>query len=334
MNTNAALKALLLNARLIYLVKKQQVNAPPGAPTTKCELLDQKYQTLFGHLANPQLWSKPIPFAAGTIASPVLALDQVDASNTNDFLQKAQALYDLLTNSLLQTPLAAIATTSTSTWNIKMLNALRLILQTIDGRKAFFKRQGTDLDQHDTFPQMETQQLQLMTTYRQLLKSDAIKATESRVRNVKTRNGGLANESHLDGFLKKYNNLNKYISKQVKTVSELPLVADTPSTNNWQTLEILSRTLVLMGQQIATLAVEGKDFTQESNFATLSTEQQDLQGKYQEALVSNDIDSTSDDVDQLQQIATAIPNIQDLSSLEVQYKAINQWLTTAVATLA
>lgn len=333
MTTNAALKALLLNARLIYLVKKQEVNAPAGALAADCQALDQKYQTLFGHLANPQLWKNPISFAAGATSRLILALNQVDPTDTNAFLENAQALYNHLTDSLLQAPLAALSTVSTFIWNIKMLNALRLTLQTVDERKAFFKGQGTDLDQHEEFPQMESQQLQLIATYRELLKSDAIEATESKVRNIETRKDDLASENQLDEFLRRYENLSKFIGKQVAKVSEMPILADRPSAENWQALETLSRTLVLLGEQIAKMAVAGNDFTQQRSFAALSSEQQILQEKYQKALLSNEIESTSTQVGELQQFATTIPRITDLPTLEAKYKAINQWLTTAVAAL-
>ena len=158
MAQNPTVKSLLFNARLLYLVKYKAVINNSGADDSRITDLDKKYQTLFTHWANPKFWNKDIPWLAGKTSRLILDLDAVNPSRLADFETKASALFQHLEGELLKDALDRIGRTDTSTWNLRMLNAIRKTRQQEDGRVAFFKRQGNDLGNNTEFQEMKTHQ--------------------------------------------------------------------------------------------------------------------------------------------------------------------------------
>lgn len=331
MNTNQALQALLRHAHLICLVKFQAVEKTWGKDHHEVKLLHENYHTLFNHFANPNLWKQQVPFTAGTTTKLILDFDQVDTSKQATYLAKAKKLLTHLEEDLLKQALADLVAISTSTWNLKMLNALRAMLQEIDGRKIFFKSKGTDLDKHNTFPEMEHYQNQVVATYRSLLMSNALQATEAKVNNVKKRQTMIAGATELPLFLTIFEKWTAYIHKQIKQTSLLPHFAERPSNKNTKALSTLSRILVELDQHIAHLATQGKDLTQESDFSTLESEQQQLVKDYHTALLSNTQEAKDSQINAITQLGANLTSLKEIAPLKSKYKAINDWIRTATS---
>jgi hypothetical protein len=334
MSKNNALQALLFNARLICLVKFKAVESKLTASNPSVQKLHKEYYSLFAHFSNPKFWSQDITLIPGKLSPLILEVDAADPAATTDYLVKAQKLYDFLKKDLLKSAIAGVGSTSTSTWNLKMLNALRIVLQQEDGREAFFKKQGTNLDQHQEYQEMKSRHLQLMATYSELLTSNAVTATEKKVENVKKRGNNIEQSTQLSVYFDHYQKLSEYINTQITDVSLLDFFVEPPTDNNELVLQEFSRLLVKLDMKIGELAANGKDITKEADFPALSATQYDLQQSIRKALLSNELDLTEEDAGEFKKIASTLPNISVQATLKEKYQATNTLMQGYVDTLA
>ena len=171
----------------------------------------------------------------------------------------------------------------------------------------------------------------MITTYSELLITNALQATESKVSNVRKRGDGMEKETVLLSFFALYQKLNNYINKQITEVSLISHFANVPSEENQKSLNALSLTLIKMDQQIGKLAATGKYFTTDAAFASLSSDQLSLQTNYQNELQTNNITSSTSDTDDILKIANQLASVNDLSAMKKEYEALNDLMRSRIS---
>ena len=334
MTTNPTVKSLLFNTRLLYLVKYQEVLGHLDRPDADLQKLDQSFQTLFAHWGNPKFWTENIPWIAGKTSDLILQVNKVNPRESSAFKMAATALLQHLKEDLLKDALQRVVSTDTSMWNLRMLNALRKTSQQVDARVALFNNQGEDLDNNTEFQELKEHQEGLMATYRNLLKTNAVEADETKVKNIKKRGIRLEAEIVLPEFFNKHKKLSAYINKQVSPVGLIPHFAETPSDENQKSINALSLVLITMDQQIGSLAKAGKDFTKEADFESLSTDQLALQNTFRKALYCNTITATTSDTSAIEQIATTLASVNDLPGIKTKYVTLNDLMRNHIALIS
>ena len=320
MAQNESLQALLNNARLICLVKFESVEPHLGTTNSAIKATESNLQKLFGHFPNPLLWTVPINCDRGKIAQLVLDIDSVDPTDLSKYGRLIQQFLNLLKDDVLKNALNRISQTSASTWNVRMLNALRVTLQEVENRKVFFKN---DLDQDPDFPQMQARQQALVGDFRELLRTNAIESNESRVNNMKQRGTLIKQATPVAMFLKLFGKLSDFIDQQISGVSLIPVFKEAPSAENQAVLNALSVALTKVDSKVADLSTQGIDLSQNTQYQQLLSDQRTLQSSYRQALNTNSVSSTSADATAVAQLGDAIANASDETVFLAEYQKLN-----------
>ena len=334
MPQNEKLQALLQHARLVCLVKMEAVEKNPGTQDTAIQKLHGDYYQLFGHLHNKRLWENPIDFDSGFIASLVLKVDACDPAEQTEYIEHSQKLLDFLKDDLLEEALERIATTDTSMWNIRMLNALRITLQQEEDRIAFFNEMGEDLDNNPEFQQMSTEQLALVAVFRELLSSNTIESDEAKVNNMKTRGEMIGQTTELPIFFRLYKKLTAFIKAQVEGAIELPDPVDPPSPNNQQALQVLIPALLVIDQKVDFFESQGVDLGNHAAYQAETQRHPTLLVTYRAALEGNTIEASESDITNLQQTREAMEEAIAIDMFVTQFAQLNTLMETATANLS
>lgn len=178
---NERFKVILTDAKLICLSKYNLVEAKFGADHADVAAIKTEMDTTTGHFDNPALWLSPIPFDEDAITGFIVKIDQCDPSDLPLFLTELRGFIKYLQNTVLKAPIAAMETTDINDFNLKVLDELLQAQRNVGGRKAYFKNQGTDLDNHPPFVVLQDEQRPILEEYRRVLRTNEVQSTESDV---------------------------------------------------------------------------------------------------------------------------------------------------------
>ncbi len=334
MANNENIKALLFNARLICLAKAQAVEAKLSGPNPEVQVLNTRLHTFFGHLSNPKFWSQPIDADLGKLSQEVLDISSVDPTSVPQYLTAVRKFLQNLEDTVLQSALRLVASTTTETWNLRMLNVLRKIQQTMIERKGFFKNKGEDLNQNSQFQSMETTYRTLVSSYRELLTNNGVSSDQAKVNNMKARGTNLSNAVQSSIYLRLYQKLSDIIKGEVATASAMPTFSSIPVALNQQAINALSVTLVKVSREIAKLKSKGTDLSQDATFTSLASEQQTLANDFRAALYNNTCTATAADVTQLSTLGNKIEQSTDKATFLTEYRALNQLMKDKIPATA
>ncbi len=335
MPQNEKLKRILYHSRRVCLVKMDAVEKAQTTQRTDVQQLQADYQKLFGHFFNPKLWEQAISFDAGKIAEKVLKVDSCDPTDLTTYLQHSRQLLAFLKNDLLASALQRIATTQTSMWNTRMLNALRITLQQEDERVVFFNNQGADLDNNSSYQELSTEQQLVVAAFRELLTTNAIESSQAKVNHMKTRGDMIASSTEVSIFLRLYKKLNAFIKAQIKeAATDLPDPTNPPSQLNEQALYILATCLLEIAQKTTSFESQGTDLNSHTAYQTEATRQSTAVSDYRLALEENTLDATDTEISSLK---TRHQNLQSASSFDDFVKELgllNTFMENAMANIS
>lgn len=212
---NERFKVILHDARLISLSKFQMVEAKFGATNADLIALGKEIDTSVGLFNDPAVWVSPIPFEEEKITQYMIEIDAADPGDLNKFLKLMRDFMAYLKDEVLKASRIERKSVSVSDFNQKVLNAIRIAHQNIDGRKAFFKNRGIDLSTNPQFITLQKDQQETWATYRNALVNNIVQSKETDVLIFKTIGGSIKQSTQVANFLNYYAKLTETMKKKI-----------------------------------------------------------------------------------------------------------------------
>ncbi|MCP3931407.1 MAG: hypothetical protein GY705_20165 [Bacteroidetes bacterium] len=216
-NTNASLKEIIEDARLICKNKLLLIQTKFGGDHPEVSATQEEQTAVFSHFDNPEFWTVSIEMDEAILKEHIEKVDAISPDGLEDYLNCIENLLDLLEEGIVEVVEEQLNAGIISDFNLKVLNALRKTRQIIGGRKRYFKNQGIDLGDDPDFQEMVSQQDKAIREYRKLLRSNAIVSKETDVNIVNRFGSEIRKATVLRLFFALYKALTRIIKRKLRT---------------------------------------------------------------------------------------------------------------------
>lgn len=218
--TNQRLKVLLHDAKLICLSKYQVLQTNVGDSDTELVAIKKEMDSCFIRFDNPAIWAQTIVFDEQDVTGFLLDIEGLGNADVDSFSSRIRSFITFLDEDVLKTALVESQNRTPSDFNRQVLDQLLQTQRKIQGRKTFFKNQGTDVDTHPDFIPLEQEQQVAIEAYREALKQNLVASTESDVRIFKIIGESIQMATELVKFFVAYMRFTNTMERKLPAAAE------------------------------------------------------------------------------------------------------------------
>lgn len=215
---NDRLKSLLFEAKDACRVKMEQLSKTRPEDDADLNEIDKTINEVFEKFRIEGIWAQPIPFDEGKLLQHILAVHTMDDENLlPTFKAQVVSFKKYLEKEVLPKPLEALMDSLPSDWNMKMLEAIRLLRGSITRKKTDFTNQGNNPMDDDAFGIQDLHFAEAVELYRSKLKNNEVDTDQNDLKTMGYLNSMISSVSELVKFTQYYVLLNKFIDKKIVT---------------------------------------------------------------------------------------------------------------------
>lgn len=216
------LKSLLERAKNVCTNKHNQVAATlNGTPSSKFIDLGNDSNSLFVLLLQPSFFTTEITTIDTTeLKEQITTLDVLDPSQFNEYITLLESFLKYLREDVLVDLKREENNNQIEDWNLKVLDALRMLGRKITGRKRFFNNLGTDLNNDPIYKQHRISR----KDYRQKLKNNTIHSVATDEIVLNKFSDDIADLTVLTTFTEMLGKTNTFMDKKRTIEIETPIV--------------------------------------------------------------------------------------------------------------
>ena len=214
-NDNAQLKELVHEAKDACRVKINALIQEVGEDDPGVTGLNASVKKTFDKFRIEGIWLNPIEFDQLQFVQHILAVRILPDGVFDDLKEAIEKLIRFLEEKILKAPLDALAATSTSDWNLKMLEALRQIRSTITRKKNAMAAAGNDPMDDAAFRKQDERFNNQIEVYRTKLKKNEVETDENDLRMVGLYDKLIGVVNTVPQFTGAYKLLNDFIEQKI-----------------------------------------------------------------------------------------------------------------------
>lgn len=222
MPQDTQLKSLLERAKNVCNNKHNQVaSSLTGTPSTKFTDLNNEQHSLFVLLIQPSSFESEIPAIDKLVLeTQITTVDVLDPSQFNEYLVVMESFLTYLKEKVLIHIQSQVEENAIGDWNLKVLDALRMLQRKITGRKRHFDNHGADLGNNAIYKYHKMAR----KDYREKLKKNTIQSLATDEIVLNNFQEEIIDLTVLTSFIEILEKTNTFMDKKRKIELETPIV--------------------------------------------------------------------------------------------------------------
>ena len=214
-NDNTQLKSLVQEAKDACRIKIDALIAQLGNDNPEVAAMTQKLEKAFEKFKVEGIWIHPIEFDPIQLVQHILTIRILPDGALGDLRTAVDNLTRFLEEKVLEDPLRWLTEASTNDWNVKMLEALRLIRGDITRKKKSMADAGHDPMGNAAFRAQDERFTGQIEDYRTKLKNNEVDTNENDLKMVTLYDQLIGVVTTVTQFKEAYKALNDFIEKKI-----------------------------------------------------------------------------------------------------------------------
>ncbi|MCB9283564.1 MAG: hypothetical protein H6563_05765 [Lewinellaceae bacterium] len=212
---NTQLKSLVQEAKDACRVKVDALIAQLGSDDPDVIDIVQNLENTFEKFKVEGIWLHPIEFDPLQFVQHILTIRTLPDGALDELQTEVENLTTFLEDNILQESLRWLNHASTSDWNIKMLEAMRLIRGNITRKKKSMADSGDDPMENEEFQEEDDRFNNQIDDYRAKLKNNEIDTNQNDLKMVALYDRLIGVVETVVQFTGAYKLLNDFIEKKI-----------------------------------------------------------------------------------------------------------------------
>lgn len=206
---------LLEESRSTCSLKLETYKNQLGQDHAELKKTKERAKRTYEAFRNPKFFFVSFGFDETRIREFLININEASDENFAGFAQELNKMLKFLEDTTLKEAVKAVSTRNTTVINAEILAELSVCSTKITKRINSFIAAGLPLRRDPQFLSLEEDQLALKTTYRNQLKNNTIKGTESHTLHIKNLGNIIALSTERLQFYKLYERLTDFLKSQI-----------------------------------------------------------------------------------------------------------------------
>lgn len=213
---NNYLKQLLFEAKDTCQGTMDKLSQSEQTQQAELKKIQAMIDEVFEKFRVDGIWTQPIPFDEARMLQFILSIHTLDEEMEllQEFKSRVMAFKRYLETEVLPKPLGTLMESAPSDWNLKMLEALRLLRGVITRKKTALTNAGHNPMDDDDFNEQDSHFATAVELYRDHLKENLVNTHEGDLKTINIVSGLINGVTEVDKFTQFYKLLNQFIDKK------------------------------------------------------------------------------------------------------------------------